>query len=88
MFSEWLCRGKRNSWPDWAESGLRGKSISQSTLVTRALWPGLYLNVDEDAVVGFVQHFVALDIERKLKGDFGLATWDLPWFHHLNVAGD
>lgn len=47
-----------------------------------------HLNVDEDAVVRLVQHFVALDVEGELEGDLSLACWDFSCFGHLDVAAD
>lgn len=47
-----------------------------------------HLNVDKDAVVGLIQHFVAFCLQRDLKGDLRLASWDLSCFGHLNVTAD
>lgn len=47
-----------------------------------------HLNVDKDAVVGFVEHFVAFGIQRELKGDLGFARWNLSCLGYLDVAAD
>lgn len=39
-------------------------------------------------MVGLVQHFVALCVQGELKGNLCLASWNLAWLHHFNVAGD
>ena len=47
-----------------------------------------HLNVDKDAVVRLIQHFVAFCLQRELKGDLSLASWDLSCLSHLNVTAD
>lgn len=47
-----------------------------------------HLNVDEDTVVGLVQHFVAFCVQRELKGDLGLACRDFSCLGHLDVTAD
>ena len=46
------------------------------------------LDVDEDTVVGLIQHFVAFGLQGELKGDLSLPSWDLPCFGHLHVTAD
>lgn len=46
------------------------------------------LNVDKDAVVGLVQHFVAFGVQRKLKRDLCFACWDFSCLGYLDVAAD
>lgn len=47
-----------------------------------------HLNVDKDAVVGFIEHFVAFGIQRELKRDLGLACWNFSCLGHLDVTAD
>lgn len=47
-----------------------------------------HLNINKDTVVGLVQHFVAFCMQRELKRDLGLASWDLSCLGHLDVAAD
>lgn len=47
-----------------------------------------HLNVDKDAMVGFIEHFVAFGIQRELKWDLGLAWWNFSCLGYLNVTAD
>lgn len=47
-----------------------------------------HLNVNKDTMVGFVEHFVALGVQRELKWDLGLARWNFSCLGHLNVTAD
>lgn len=50
--------------------------------------PLTHLNVDKNTMVGLIEHFVALGVQRELKGDLGFACWDFPRLGHLDVAAD
>lgn len=47
-----------------------------------------HLDVDKHAVVGLVQNFVPLHVQREFKGNFGFAAGELSWLHHFNGAVD
>lgn len=49
---------------------------------------GTHLNVDKHAMVGLVQNFVPLHVQRKFKRNLGLAAGELPGLHHLDGAVD
>lgn len=81
-------------FPGWSLSDMEknlGHSLkTQKTAICkvqgRPQLCGHYLNVDKNAMVGLIQHFVALCVQGELKGNLCLASRHLALLYHFNVA--
>lgn len=47
-----------------------------------------HLDVDKHAMIGLIQNFVTLHMQRKFKRNFCFATGKFSWLHHFNGAVD